>query len=90
MLAFLPGGAAGLAIKVAAGLVFAIWWTSAPGADAESEFRTSDRAEKRDDYVRHYYFKGRGRPENQREDVMEDQEQLQPTAGHAESWKGSL
>jgi hypothetical protein len=29
----LPPGPAGLAIKVAVGLLAALWWTSAPGAD---------------------------------------------------------
>jgi hypothetical protein len=33
VLALLPEGNAGLAIKVAVALVGAIWWTSAPGAD---------------------------------------------------------
>ena len=29
----LPPGPAGLAIKVAVGLLASLWWTSAPGAD---------------------------------------------------------
>lgn len=29
----LPDGGVGLAVKVAAGLIGAIWWTSGPGAD---------------------------------------------------------
>lgn len=29
----LPDGGVGLAVKVAAGLLGAIWWTSGPGAD---------------------------------------------------------
>lgn len=35
LLALLPAGKAGLAVKIVMGLIGAAWWTSAPGADEE-------------------------------------------------------
>lgn len=72
-----PDGGLGIAAKVALGLIGAIWWTSAPGADEASDAKA--KAEKRNQYSRHYAFKGRGRKEHLRGDVKMDRCELVPS-----------
>ncbi|KAF6264123.1 hypothetical protein COO60DRAFT_1698414 [Scenedesmus sp. NREL 46B-D3] len=72
-----PDGGLGIAAKVALGLVGAILWTSGPGADEASDAKA--KAEKRNQYSRHYAFKGRGRKEHLRGDVKMDRCELVPS-----------
>ncbi|WIA15218.1 hypothetical protein OEZ86_003861 [Tetradesmus obliquus] len=72
-----PDGGLGIAAKVALALVGAVWWTSAPGADEASDAKA--KAEKRNQYSRHYAFKGRGRKEHLRGDVKMDRCELVPS-----------
>ncbi|KAF8060591.1 hypothetical protein HT031_004768 [Scenedesmus sp. PABB004] len=73
----LPDGGVGLAVKLVLGLLGAVWWTSGPGADEASDAKA--QAEKRNQYSRHYAFKGRGRKEHLRGDAKMDRCELVPS-----------
>eukprot|EP00877_Chromochloris_zofingiensis_P002826 jgi/Chrzof1/12544/UNPLg00495.t1 len=75
----LPGGKVGLAIQLAIGVLTALWWTSGPGADEASDIKAKEN--KRNQYSRHFAFKGRGRKEHLRFDLKNDRTELQPTRG---------
>ncbi|KXZ44111.1 hypothetical protein GPECTOR_73g632 [Gonium pectorale] len=75
-LALIPAGNAGLAVKVAIGVVLAFWWTSGPGAEEESDHRAQQEPDRRSQYTRHYAFKGRGRKEFLRSDMKDDANEL--------------
>ncbi|KAG2483943.1 hypothetical protein HYH03_017194 [Edaphochlamys debaryana] len=75
-LALIPGGNAGLAVKVALGVAFAFWWTSGPGAEEESDHKAQQEPDRRSQYTRHYAFKGRGRKEFLRSDMKDDVNEL--------------
>eukprot|EP00775_Hariotina_reticulata_P008824 gene8824-9003_t len=72
----LPEGNLGVAVKVALAVLGAFWWTSGPGADDASDAKA--KAEKRNQYSRHYAFKGRGRKEHIRGEVKMDRCELVP------------
>lgn len=74
--ALIPAGNAGIAVKAAIGLAIAIWWTSGPGADEESDHRAQQEPDRRSPYNRHYAFKGRGRKEFLRTDMKDDANEL--------------
>ncbi|MEW5313287.1 MAG: hypothetical protein WDW38_004869 [Sanguina aurantia] len=65
LIAHLPGGKLGLAVKIAIGLVLSAIWNSGEGKEEAMNFAADQAQEKRNEYQR-YFQSGRSRKEFQR------------------------
>ncbi|MEW5298949.1 MAG: hypothetical protein WDW36_002018 [Sanguina aurantia] len=84
LIAHLPGGKLGLAVKIAIGLVLSAIWNSGEGKEEAMNFAADQAQEKRNEYQR-YFQSGRSRKEFQRHTLKTSGKAMEPSVSYAKA-----